>query len=151
MPDVRRYRPTDAAACCVVINAATQEMDGLNEAARQFIVAKNVPTILDAELRPLFTLVVEASGRLLGVGALDGAEIRRVYVHPEGQHQGVGETLMDALEAEARRLGIVDIHLESSPAAVPFYERRGFVAGPEVRDVVGRAEFRYVPMCRSVG
>jgi len=22
MPDVRRYRPTDAAACCVVINAA---------------------------------------------------------------------------------------------------------------------------------
>lgn len=146
MPDVRPYRSADAAACCVVINAAIQHMDGLNDTARQFIVAKNVPTVLDAELRPLFTLVVESGGQLLGVGALDGDEIRRVYVHTDGQHQGVGDALMGALEAEARRRGIADIRLESSPSAVPFYKRRGYAPEPEERAAVGSAEFTYVPM-----
>jgi GNAT superfamily N-acetyltransferase len=150
MLDVRRYRSADAAACCSAINAAIQEMDGLNDAARRFIAAKNVPAILDAELAPLFSIVAEAGERILGLGALDGDEIRRVYVHPTGQHQGVGDALMDGLESEAIRRGLAELALEASPSSVGFYERRGYVARPCVRDTVHGAEFTYVPMRKSL-
>lgn len=150
MLHVRLYRADDATACCAVINAAIQEMDGLNDAARLFIVTKNVPTVLDAELCPLFTVVVEFNAEVVGVGALDGDEIRRVYVHPTGQHQGVGDVLMDALEAEAVRLGIAEVALDASPSSVAFYERRAYVAHPEVRNVVGDAQFTYVPMLKRL-
>jgi hypothetical protein len=56
---IRPYRSADAAACCGVINRAVQEMDGLNDAARQLVPSRNVPAVLDAELGHLYTVVCE--------------------------------------------------------------------------------------------
>ncbi len=75
--DVRRYRSGDAAACCVVIEAAEATMAGLNAVARDVIKSKSTPAALDAYLRSWRTLVATLHGRVVGLGALDGAEIKR--------------------------------------------------------------------------
>jgi GNAT superfamily N-acetyltransferase len=103
--EVRAYRLEDAQECCAVINRAVEEMDGLNDAARRLIPTRNVPAVLHAELGHLHTVVCEVEGRCVGVGALDGTEIKRVYVDPVAQGLGVGEWIMSALEAEAQRRG----------------------------------------------
>jgi GNAT superfamily N-acetyltransferase len=147
---IRPYRSADAAACCGVINRAVQEMDGLNDAARQLIPSRNVPAVLDAELGHVYTVVCEIDGRCVGVGALDGTEIKRVYVDPSAQGSGVGASIMSALESEARRRGLGQVHLEASPSSLSFYEARGYTPGCEERLVVGAAEFHFILMRRDL-
>ena len=48
--------------------------------------------------------------RLIGPAT---AEIKRMYVEPELRGAGIGRTLVDALEAEARRLGAEQVVLET--------------------------------------
>src|SRR3989442_6658081 len=151
MRRVRPYTDADADNCCLIVNAAIQDMDGLNEAAREFIRAKNTPVQLDAELRQWFTLIFEADdGRLLGVGALDGEEIKRMYVDPRVQGHGVGRAVMQALEGEAMRLGLREVVLEASPSAVPFYEQLGYIRLGDDGFTRGEAVFRYVRMRKAL-
>ncbi len=149
MTGIRLYTNVDAAECCLIVNAAIGEMDGLNEAAREFIRRKNTPEQFGAELSRYYTVVYETQGRLLGVGSLDGHEIKRVYVLPGTQGQGVGRALMQALEAEGQRRGIAELQLEASPSAVRFYEHLRYVLGEPGGFSRGEAEFRYVRMRKT--
>ncbi len=150
MTGVRRFAVGDAAACCAVINACVPTMDGLNEAARQFILEKNTPAQLGEALARLCTLVYVRAGEVIGVGALDGAEIKRVYVLPAAQGQGIGAGLMDALEAEARRRGRQQVVIRSSPAAAAFYRRRGYTQEQTETMTIGPAVFTFVNMAKSM-
>lgn len=150
MTGVRPYTNADAAECCTIVNAAIGEMDGLNAAAREFIRRKNTPEQFGAELNRYYTVVYESKGRLLGVGSLDGHEIKRVYVRPGTQGQGVGRALLRALEAEGQRRGSVELQLDASPSAVRFYQQLGYVAGEPGRFRRGEAEFRYVRMRKTL-
>ncbi len=73
-------------------------------------------------------LVVEEDGRVLGFGVLDveGAEVRAVYVHPDGARRGLGRRLLDALETIARLRGLRDVRLDSSLNAIDFYTAAGW-------------------------
>ena len=79
-------------------------------------------------------LIASRSGLPIGCGAvrrLDGqqAEIKRMYVSPEERGRGVGRVLLAALEAEARRLGLSRLVLETGvrqAEAIALYERAGF-------------------------
>lgn len=148
--EVRAYRLEDAQTCCDVINRAVEKMDGLNDAARRLIPIRNVPSTLHVELERLYTVVCQIDGRCVGVGALDGTEIKRVYVDPVAQGLGVGEMMMSALEAEAQRRGVEYVNLEASPSSVSYYAARGYVPAAEERLVVGEAAFRFVPMRRDL-
>src|SRR5262249_43462152 len=93
---------------------------------------------------------VESQGRVLGVGSLDGHEIKRVYVLPGTQGQGVGRALMRALEAEGQWRGLAELRLEASPSAVRFYEQLGYVRGEQGGFSRGGDEFRCVKMRKAV-
>ena len=61
------------------------------------------------------------------------AEIKRMYVDPSARGRGVGRQILDALEAEARRLGARRIVLETGPRqpeAIALYARAGFAEIP---------------------
>lgn len=87
-------------------------------------------------------LLAEEGGRVLGCGALrrlsepgleDVAEVKRMYVVPEGRGHGVARVVLDALEAEARALGVVRMILETGdgqPEAIALYTRAGFEVIP---------------------
>ncbi len=71
--------------------------------------------------------VAERDGRILGVLAMHGDEVGRLYVDTPMQGEGVGSALLErakALSPEELRL----VTLERNEQARRFYERRGFVA-----------------------
>jgi putative acetyltransferase len=86
-------------------------------------------------------LVVYHGGTPVGCGALrvldgdgndDGvvtAELKRMYVAPSARGTGLGRRLMTALEAEARRLGVRRLVLETGirqAAALALYRATGY-------------------------
>jgi GNAT superfamily N-acetyltransferase len=151
MVSLRQFEAADAAACCQVINAAVESMEGLDATARAFIVAKNVPATVGAELARSFALVAVGPAGVEAVGALDGDRLERVYVHPRCQGQGTGTLLVRALEAEARRRGVRRLALQASPASVTFYRALGFDALGEETSRSGEAVFVHVRMSKDLG
>jgi len=68
------------------------------------------------------------------------AEIKRMYVAPRARGRRVGRQILDALEAEARRLGVTRLVLETGPRqpeAIALYRRAGFVEIPLFGEYVG--------------
>ncbi len=79
-------------------------------------------------------LVAYENDRPVGCGAvrrLDAgtAEIKRMYVLPALRGRGLGARLLEALEAEARGLGVRRVVLETGPRqpeAIALYARAGY-------------------------
>ena len=79
-------------------------------------------------------LIVYCDDTPLACGAVrlidpDTAEIRRMYVEPGARRRGLGRSLLEALEAEARRLGAKALLLATGPRqpdAVAAYASKGF-------------------------
>jgi putative acetyltransferase len=82
-----------------------------------------------ARLAEALTLVVQLDGEYLGFGSLkDNKTIDMLYVHPDYADEGVGTALAQALETIAAARGAEAITVDASDTAVPFFERRGYVA-----------------------
>lgn len=93
-------------------------------------------------------LVAEGSDGVIGFGELrskpgeyfharvDG-EIHAIYVHPECARQGVGSTIYNELESEARRRELGSLGLWASVNAVEFYKAHGFEAVEEITHEFG--------------
>jgi putative acetyltransferase len=80
-------------------------------------------------LGAMVTLVIQVDGEYAGFAALkNNSTLDMLYVHPYFAGQGVGSTLLDAVERLARARGASDITAESSDTAVPFFEAKGYVA-----------------------
>ena len=83
-------------------------------------------------------LIAWLDGHPVGCGSLrrlgdDQGEIKRMYVVPEARQQGIGRAMLQALEAEARRLGIAALILETGqrqPEAIALYHSAGFTQCP---------------------
>ena len=75
------------------------------------------------------TIVVLADGGPVGFASLAGADkLDLLYVHPDYAGQGLGGMLADALEKLAGARGAVQMTSDVSDNAVPFFEKRGYVA-----------------------
>jgi len=81
----------------------------VNELAVLQVMLQRSPASVIENLRDF--VIAEVDGLFAGCGALaitwtDLAEVRSLAVHPDYQKHGIGRALVDALIAEARRLGI---------------------------------------------
>jgi len=81
----------------------------VNELAMQQVMLPRSPASVIENVRDFF--VADVDGQFAGCGALavtwtDIAEVRSLAVHPLHQKHGVGRALVEALVADARRLGI---------------------------------------------
>lgn len=80
-------------------------------------------------LGSMVTLIVKDDGDYAGFASLkDNATIDMLYVHPFFARQGVGSTLVDALERLAKARGAKSLTVDASDTAEEFFERRGYVA-----------------------
>lgn len=98
-----------------------------------------------------FVAVAEWDGQLAGFAELEpDGHLDRFYVSADHQRRGVGRALLDAVEEEARRLGIGRLVVEASITARPFFEAGGFaVLSPQVVLLRG-VEFRNDRMARPL-
>jgi putative acetyltransferase len=137
-----------------------QRVDILSATARDLILALNAELSgrypeqgachfrLDAhevaEGRGAF-LVAYRSQKPIGCGAVrrieeQTGELKRMYVCPEQRCRGVGRAILDALEAEAQKLSISRLVLETgirNPEAIALYERAGFSRIPPFGEYIG--------------
>jgi ribosomal protein S18 acetylase RimI-like enzyme len=71
-------------------------------------------------------LVAEQDGQVVATGAIVGADISGVFVHPEFQQRGIGGQVMDRLEGDAEIAGRGSVRLDVSLPSKGFYESRGY-------------------------
>lgn len=86
------------------------------------------------------------------IGGPDETEFRFLAVHPDAWRTGVGEALVAAIDAHARRTGARAVVLsvrDINPGARRMYERLGFVAVPD-RDWSPRPGVDLQVMTRAV-
>lgn len=125
---VRPAAPGDLPSLLTIIHATLRETNAKDYPAEIIdrLVADFTPTRLESLVTRARVLVVEAGDALAGVGALDGAAIRSLFVAPDHQKRGAGTALMTALLAlpEANTQDV--LRLSASLGAVDFYRRFGF-------------------------
>lgn len=85
----------------------------------------HAPTTTHALVRAPAGLAV-AVGRLHPSGLGQG-QLRFMAVHPAWQGQGLGRLVLEYLENQAQQQGLRELVLHARQAAVPFYERLGYV------------------------
>ncbi len=106
-----------------------------------FVVEQGVPEAIewdDADLASIHALAEDAAGRPVGCARLlpDG-HIGRVAVRRPWRGQRVGRALVLGLVAAAQARGDRQVVLNAQVAAMPFYERHGFVASGDVFEEAG--------------
>ena len=108
-----------------------------------FVVEQRVPEVLEwdaADAESIHALATDAAGAPIGCARLlaDG-HIGRVAVVRDWRARGVGTALMLHLIDEARSRGDAQVIVNAQVAAMPFYERHGFVASGGVFEEAGIA------------
>lgn len=110
-----------------------------------FVEEQKVPHDLEVDgLDPDCThfLATDPDGNEVGTARMrvteDGqVKAERVAVLLSARGTGVGADLMAALEIEAQTRGFSQVILSAQMSALPFYERRGYVANGPVFDDAG--------------
>lgn len=150
---IRPARPVDAAAL-TDLSMRSKASNGYDAA---FMAAcREELTVTPERMAEGQYWLVEIEGAIRGCVCLgideegSSGEITACFIDPECQRRGIGRRLWERVLAEARAAGLVRLHLAADPAAVPFYERIGFVTIGEVPS--GSIARRSLPhMTRVVG
>ncbi len=87
-----------------------------------------------------------------GLGASAPAQLQKIYVLAEFISQKSGSALMDAMAAEATRLGIDGVWLNvlaSNRRAIAFYERQGWTRAGKAAFAIGSQSFHFLTLTTS--
>jgi GNAT superfamily N-acetyltransferase len=102
------------------------EREGLSADQEQFLVSERGSIgCLERESQHQDYLVARDRERILGVVAISGDLIAKLYVDPEYHGQGVGRALYDSAERLILASDHDRVRLGAFPTAVPFYQRMG--------------------------
>jgi len=131
---IRRATPADADAIATVQARAWRhayaeivEPDAMPDPVRQ------APRWRERLGEGAIVHVFDQHGRIAGFAALDGSELRALYVDPPAQGAGVGSVLIQAVADTLRASGHAEAFLwtfEANGLARAFYERNGWELVP---------------------
>jgi GNAT superfamily N-acetyltransferase len=91
--------------------------------------------------------------QVVGTGMIDltTGKIDAVFVDPRYVRQGIGGALMRHLESLAIRAELLDLHLDATLNAVPFYRSMGFVGdGMAIYESSLGVSLTCVPMTKRI-
>ena len=127
---------TKAASTYTVRRAQTSDVPWIKELVeplvqRRILLGKDLVVFYEAVQE--FVIALDSEGNRIGCGALhvfwdDLGEVRTLAVADAWLGKGVGHALLEAVENEARRLGLT--RLFCLTFEVGFFERNGFIASP---------------------
>ncbi len=125
---VREFRETDLFAVKALIHRTLVVCYAGHycpEAIRFFVNYHDEQAIL-RDARDGCIIVFEKAGRIVGTGTLAGNEIKRVFVDPACQQEGVGRLIMEQLENLAAGAGVPLVRLDAALPSRRFYEHLGY-------------------------
>lgn len=129
---LRPFLPGDAMALRDLFAQSIEELtqDDYDEDQRLAWVATAEDAAQFADrLAKSLTLVVHSDGEYLGFASLkDNKSIDMLYVHPYYAGEGIGTSLLTALEKIAAARGAEMLSADVSDTAHDFFERHGYVA-----------------------
>lgn len=129
---LRPYLPIDASILAAIFRASVEELTGDDydeEQQEAWASAADDEADFAARLGERLTLIATLEKSPVGFVALEGNDkLDMLYVHPVAAGQGVGRTLVDAIEKLAGARGASKLTVEASDTAQPFFQHRGFVA-----------------------
>ena len=97
-----------------------------------------------------YCVIAEISGRIVGTGTLLDDGIRRVYIDPSYQNNGIGKKIYNALEQRALQIGLSRLGLGASVIAREFWESVGFVFEEEMDIPAGEEQLKFYMMSKSL-
>jgi nitroimidazol reductase NimA-like FMN-containing flavoprotein (pyridoxamine 5'-phosphate oxidase superfamily)/GNAT superfamily N-acetyltransferase len=106
----------------------------------------------DCFLNERYTLVMDSEDGITGFGCLsdDGSKVELLYTHHAHQNEGIGSTLLEALEREALLRGNKEIKLTTSATAWAFYQKRGYRYHHSVKKIYGSMTFDCQVLCKAL-
>jgi len=116
---------------------AAEVQANLTEACFERYIDEDIVLIGEADARVVGYVQFGAGGTLAEAASASDREVRRIYVHPDCQRQGIGTRLMDAAFSHPELKCARDVYLdvwERNHGALSFYTRYGF-------DVIGARRF----------
>ena len=120
------------------------------EAIEFFKAHHSLEHILDDAVKG-YTIIAELESELLGTATLFGSNIRRVFVSPRYQLNGVGELLVQVLEKEASCKQLTVVDLEASISSKSFWESLGFIVREKDHiPVRNNRKLRYYKMFKTL-
>ena len=129
---LRPFLPADGRRCAAIFRAAIAEIasEDYSEAQCEAWAARaGDEAAFAGSLAAMLTLVAMRDGEIAGFASLKGADgVEMIYVDPEYAGEGVGATLLDAIEKIARARGASKLTADVSDTAKPLFDRRQFVS-----------------------
>lgn len=104
------------------VNAKDYPAAEINRLLQSF-TAEKVATLLQHRQ----TLVALVGEEVVGTGAIQGTEVKSVFVEPDWHRRGIGTALMRELEKIAARDRIERLEVSSSLSATQFYSALGYI------------------------
>lgn len=127
---LRPFLPADTMALRDLFGQSIEELtaDDYDEGQRlAWMASAEDAQAFARRLAGMLTLVVHLDGEYLGFASLkDNKAIEMVYVHPDFAGEGVGRTLVEALEKIAASRGATSLTAEASDTAQPFFTHLGY-------------------------
>ena len=103
-----------------------QEREGLSQEQTEFLNSeRGSPESIQRESRSQCYIVAREASLIVGVVAVSGDMITKLYVSPKHVGKGIGRSLYEAAESEIRAAGHTRVTLGAFPTAVAFYTRMG--------------------------
>ena len=128
---IRPFKKSDATALATIFHTSVHKAATKDYSHEQVMVwspAKPAPeTYLQKAQDRIIFVAEDDSGQIIGYGDLElNGHIDHLYTHPDWVGTGVGTAVYQALEAAARKKGMVLLFVEASESARYLFERQGF-------------------------
>jgi putative acetyltransferase len=151
---IRRFEPGEEPALFDIYHSAIHLIASRDYTEEQ--VNAWAPAVLDEELwvrriRGINPFVAELEGILVGYADVQASGyIDHFFVSGRHPRQGIGRSLMEVLESEAKRLGVTELTSDVSRTAQPFFTRFGFQIVEQRVPVVRGIEVPNARMCKFI-
>ncbi|MEK6894619.1 MAG: GNAT family N-acetyltransferase [Nanoarchaeota archaeon] len=125
---VRRFKIQDASEISSLIRRSILNRNNIDYTVSQInsIAKYYSPENIMNDFDRKFIVVCLDKNKIVGTGTLFGDELMTLFIDPDYQKKGIGKKLMDILEEEAKKKGILRVWVVSTLTAVNFYRKLNY-------------------------
>ena len=149
---IRQAKINDARRISYLIRRNTEMVIENLYTSKQVEVWKsaNVPKAIRENIKERTIFCAIQNNKLIVTIGLYENEVVGLYVSYSKRGKGIGQKLLNHLEAHAKNIFISELALTSTPSAISFYLKNGFVSDKYVSVYVNGVAFKELRMTKKI-